>query len=337
MKNLLFLLCMIALSWSCSSSSEGEPEPEPVPEEPKEYLVSLGLTGEIDIEESPLSKASSNDLYGIQVYSKTSTTEYTPYAYGLFDDKSLMTVKVLEGYNYKFIATMIVNGKNKIEYSLDSYSYPFAAGDNFMKLTNNFTFSNNDDIYQIDRGEAILAGYDRFKGNFKVPNTERFYGETEGYIPLENGNISINMKRVCFGAKFIADGLTEGNLKINIKEAPELNIKYGQTEAQDIFTFAHKRFSSNWSSNSWTKDDYSETIPVSISWEKADGAVVPLINKDITFKRNVLTTITIKVKDTSINNNIDITQESGEMAKGENITIESGTGLDGNIDPVENQ
>lgn len=87
----------------------------------------------------------------------------------------------------------------------------------------------------------------------------------------------------------------------------------------------------------WTKDDYSETIPVSISWEKVDGAVVPLINKDITFKRNVLTTITIKVKDTSMNNNIDISQESGEMTQGENITIESGSGLDGNVKPVENQ
>lgn len=335
MKNLLFVICIITF-WSCSSSSEGEPEP--IPGQPKEYIVSLGLTGEIDIEESPLSKASGNDLYGVQVYSKTSTTEYTPYAYGLFDDKSKMTIKLLEGYNYKFIATMIVNGKNKIEYSLDSYKYPFASGDHFMKLTNNFIFSNNDNIYQIDRGEAILAGFEDFKGRFHIPNVERFYGETVGYIPSENSDISIDMKRVCFGAKFIAEGLTEGKLKINIKEAPELNISYGQTEIQDIFTFAHKMdFTSSWSSDSWTKDDYSETIPVSISWEKTDGAIVPLINKDITFKRNVLTTITIKVKDTSMNNNIDISQESGEMTQGENLTIESGTGLDGNVKPVENQ
>ena len=49
--------------------------------------------------------------------------------------------------------------------------------------------------------------------------------------------------------------------------------------------------------------------------------VVPLINKDITFKRNVLTTITIKVKDTSMNNKIDTSQESGEMTQGENLSL----------------
>lgn len=333
MKNLLFLICMITLCWSCSSGSEGEPEPEPIPGEPKEYIVSLGLTGEIDIEESPLSKASGNDLYGIQVYSKTSTTEYTPYAYGLFDDKSLMNIKLLEGYNYKFQVTMIVDGKNRIGcQNNNKYSQPFHTVNpmGYCTLSNLFNYTNANYMV-IDDGftDIKLGGI----LNIHIANVERFYGEIENYNPTENGSISINMKRVSFGVKFIAEDLTEGKLKINIKEAPELNIPYGQTEIQDIFTFKNTYPNGL----TWTKDNYSETIPVSISWEKADGAIVPLINKDITFKRNVLTTVTIKVKDTSINNNIDITQESGEMTKGENITIESGTGLDGNINPVENQ
>lgn len=327
MKNLLFLLCMIALSWSCSSSSEGEPEPEPVPGQPKEYIVSLGMAGEIlDIDESPLSKASSNDLYGIQVYSKTSTTKYAPYAYGLFDDKSLMTIKLLEGYTYKFEATMVVDGKNKI-YSFENQKYdePFSVSSATL-LENKFVFDNTERMF-FELGFATLK--QSYTCNYYIPNIERFYGITEEYKPMGNENISIEMKRVCFGVKFIAEGLTEGKLKINIQQAPELNILHGQSEIQDIFTFYHAL-------SALTTDNYSETIPVSISWEKSDGAIVPLINKDITFKRNVLTTITIKVKDTSTNNNIDITQESGEMTQGDNITIESGTGLDGNVDPVEN-
>nr|DAI40293.1 MAG TPA: hypothetical protein [Caudoviricetes sp.] len=336
MKNLLFLICIITF-WACSSVSEGEPEPEPepIPEEPKEYIVSLGLTGEIDIEESPLSKASGNDLYGIQVYSKTSTNEYTPYAYGLFDDKSKMTIKLLEGYSYKFQVTMVVDGKNKIYYYNGGYYEPFIllGVNKSLELTNLLSLDNKIYLSYIDKGSTwVVAGTSNFE-SCEVAPIERYYGEIENYNPTENGSISINMKRVSFGIKFIAEGLTEGKLKINIKEAPELNIPYGQTEIQDIFTFKNTYPNGL----TWTKDDYSETIPVSISWEKVDGAVVPLINKDITFKRNVLTTITIKVKDTSMNNNIDISQESGEMTQGENITIESGSGLDGNVKPVENQ
>jgi hypothetical protein len=86
MKNLLYLF-LIGILFSCGGAGEEElnPEEPDINSEPKEYIVSLGMTGEIEISESPLlGRASSDDLYGVQVYSKTATTNYIPYAYGLF-------------------------------------------------------------------------------------------------------------------------------------------------------------------------------------------------------------------------------------------------------------
>ena len=325
MKNLLYLF-LVGILFSCGGAGESdEPNPEEpdVNGEPKEYVVSLGMVGEIEISESPLlGRATPNDLYGIQVYSKTATTEYTPYAYGLFDDKSKMTIKLLEGYSYKFETTMVIDGKNIIgTYKPNTFSNPFDC-----ELQNVFIFDNEKSLSVLELGHSYLT----YVGYYSHPNCDRFHGKILNYTPTENGNVEIAMKRVVFGVKFIAEGLTEGKLKINIKEAPELNITYGkETEIEDIFTFSH-----NYPyEGDWTADDYSETIPVSISWEKADGAIVPLINQDITFKRKTLSTITIKVKDTSINNGVDINQEAGDLILGEDITLESGTGIDKPVEP----
>lgn len=331
MKNLLYLF-LVGILFSCGGAGESdEPNPEEpdVNGEPKEYVVSLGMVGEIEISESPLlGRATPNDLYGIQVYSKTATTEYTPYAYGLFDDKSKMTIKLLEGYQYKFIATMVVDGKNRITAYNKAYDAPFSiqgAPDKSI-LTNSFILSNN--LYFT----YLCVGFSKLNGINDIlsrPNIDRYYGEILNYSPSENGKVVLNMKRVVFGAKFIAEGLSEGMLHISIHGAPQMIIKHdGNQSIESILSFENDDHSSK-----WNDDDYSETIPVSITWEKADGAIVPLINQDITFKRKILSTITIKVKDTSINNGVEINQEAGDLMPGEDITLESGTGIDKPVEP----
>lgn len=323
MKNLLYLF-LIGVLFSCGGSGEDElnPEEPDVNGEPKEYIVSLGMTGEIEISESPLlGRASSDDLYGIQVYSKTSTTNYVPYAYGLFDDKSKMTINLLEGYQYEFVATMVVNGKNRIDHIGDKYGRPFSIN-GYQEITNSFCIDTKNDM------DGIHSGY---ANDFGRPNVERFYGTLYDYTPTENGAVTINMKRISFGAKFIAEGLTEGRLKINIQDAPELNINYGQKEVQDIFTF--KSHITNDYKIIWTEDNFYEDVNLSVLWEKNDGAIIPLINQDIKFKRNILSTITIKVKDSSVNNGVEINQEGGDLIAGDNITLESETGVENPVEP----
>ena len=320
MKNLLYLF-LIGILFSCGGAGEEElnPEEPDVNGEPKEYIVSLGMTGEIEVSESPLlGRASSNDLYGINIYSTTDGYSYTDYASGVFDNKSSMTVKLLEGYKYRIEATMIVDGKNITPYYEDHI--PFA-----QKLTNKFTYNSN--CYGVADGTVYLQGFEYYNR----PNIDRYYGVINNYTPSDNGIISINMKRVVFGAKFIVENLTEGLLNIEMEGAPQLRIQYGEnTEIEDIFTFQNIGTPSG---ISWESDDYYELVRVTVSWEKSDGAIIPLINQVITFKRKTLTTITIKVKDSSVNNGVEISQEGGDLIAGDNITIESGTEVENPVDP----
>ncbi len=295
---------------------------------PKEFLVSLGFSGEItSIEESPLSRAAINDLYGIQVYSSpTSSDNYKPYAYGLFDSKDGMVIKLLEGYKYKFVSSMVVDGKQKISSYESSYDDPFTRSFLSTKLENKFNYDSGKEMDRLNDGYTNLGLF----GNFYHPNIMRYYGEVTDYVPTANGSVSINMKKVVFGAKFITEGFTEGTLYIKLEKAPTLQIVFPQTEIEDIFTFSHSY------GGSWTDDTYTETIPVSISWQKNDGAIVPLINQEVTFKRNIKTTITVKVNDSSVNQGLNITEEKNELQPGENIVLESSGAGNTPVNPSAN-
>lgn len=333
MKSKLLILSAIILMCSCSSGNGiiEEPPTDPMPENPKEYIVSFGFTGEItNIEESPLSRAVTNDLYGIQVYSmpatETDQSKYKPYAYGLFDDKANMTIKLLDGYKYKFASTMIVNGKSKIHSDANGYHIPFFTG-SATPIGLSFIYSSGKTLSTLSWGMASLDG----NASADRPNTDRYYGESIAYIPSENGVISINMKRVSFGVKIITEGLNNGKIKAIIEKSVPMYIIHPSIESEDIFTFENPGRHSD--AMQWTRDDYSETASISISWEKSDGVVVPLVTQNITFKRNKKTTITVKVKDNSINNGVDISNENTPMGDGGNITIDTGNGTDTGVNP----
>jgi|LSQX01.2.fsa_nt_gb hypothetical protein len=324
MKKALILFIGIGLVLSCSKDTVVDDEPTT----PTEYMVSLGFSGEItEISESPLRSTESNDLYGIQVYAvpNNGSSDYKPYAYGLFDDKSLMTIKLLEGYKYKFVSSMVVDGKNRLLFSRDGYLSPFVTTD-VTSLNNTFNFSSSKEMEILSYGQTNLKS---FSLEFQRPNIDRYYGQVEGYIPSDNSSVSINMKRVVFGVKVEVEGVSEGQVKISLSEAPDLHIEYPETEIQDIFTFQN-----NYSYPlSWTKDDYSETITLSFTWLKVDGAEVPVATQDVVFKRNMLTTIRVKVNDALVDKSLTITTESTEMGDGGTFDVEGDGGTDTPIDP----
>lgn len=329
----IFLLMFAAICFAaCGGDENSIPgvTPDKPNTTPKEFLVSLGFSGEItSIEESPLSRAATNDLYGIQVYSSpTSADDYKPYAYGLFDSKDGMVIKLLEGYKYKFVSSMVVDGKQKISSYESSYDRPFDRIGLSTKLENKFNYDSGKEMDYLDNGYTNLGLF----GYFYHPNTIRYYGEVTDYVPTANGSVSINMKKVVFGAKFITEGFTEGTLYIKLKDAPTLQLVFPQTEVEDIFTFENEYPSGN----RWTADTYTETILVSISWQKNDGAIVPLINQEVTFKRNVKTTITVKVNDSSVNQGLNITEEKNELQPGENIVLESSGAGNTPVNPSTN-
>lgn len=172
-KVLVAVLVLLAVAGCTKSSMSPDSK-----EEAKEYAVSLSCGGEItDVSISDLTKAEEiNDLYGVQVYSRPAQSEdaYKPYAYGLFDSMEGREIKLLDGYEYKFVATMVKDGKTILyQYVDDSYFGPFSITPTSNNAKVSFVFTY--DSYNYFR--SLGGGYTQLKtgeeSSFNHPNTDR--------------------------------------------------------------------------------------------------------------------------------------------------------------------
>ena len=287
---------------SCSSDDDEKNECQT----PKEYIVSLSFKGDmIDIVESPLTRTQSSDLYYIRTTIEKEDG-YVPYAYGLFDDTSAMNIKLTSDKKYKFFAFLIRNGKEKIQHTNTTYSAPFNCDLNNMFIYEKPHTSFNNNTFTLLDGE-----------NYKIANVDFYVAANEvEYTPVKDGNVTIFMLRQSFGAKFVAENLTEGSLKITLSNnetslgqfnSPTISIDYPNTTIEDIFVL--QPFSSD------GDGDLCAHLNVSFVWVKEDDTKIELGAPTITFRRNKLTTITLKV-DKSMENGIDFSYDSTEYGDG---------------------
>ena len=285
----LAIAVMVASVAMIACSKDDAPAPQ---EEPEFYTVQLGWGGEIvDIAYEPLdTRAATDDLYGIQVYSKpnnnSTATSWEAYAYGLFDDPTNISIDLASGNKYKFVAVMAVDGKDRDTdedfYSETHYKPPFHS----FEYSYNYGFT-----YSTKKGFDYV--YDTGIAYFEV---ESFYGEIENFVPSNsNTEATIPMKRVSFGAKFIAEGALakSGVLEIGLEDNNHRPISLTLTDRDDsiskIFTFRSME-------SAWNNDDYKETISVSFKWIRPDGTELQIGTFPITFKRNTTTVVTIKME-----------------------------------------
>ena len=336
MKKVTIFRSAILALLACVGIAACDKNSDVVPDEPETYTVNLGWAGEIlDVSYEPMTRAITDDLYGIQVYSKpnnnSSATSWEPYAYGLFDDSTNISIDLASGNKYKFVATMVKDGKNRIlKYEEDNeednfYSYPFCA-----VLDNKFHYGTTEKMQHLNTATTWLNdGSERDR-----PNIERFYGELSDYIPSEgNTNAKIDMKRTSFGAKFIAEGklAVDGKLDIQIDEAPkmELALTEGDDQISDIFTFANVYEAWRESeSEEYALYGYYETIDVSFKWIRPDGTELQIGTFPITFKRNTTTVVTIKMENDVVEGDQTggvgfsiASSETGEMPVDENYSV----------------
>lgn len=315
MKKISTVISIIVALFATISCSE-----KPViPESTESFVqVKLGFAGEApNITTTPMTKADdAKDWYQIQVYSApVGTTSYSYYGYGFFDNTDNMIINLKEGYQYKFVADMIVDGSDRIRcFSL--------VNSGWAVIDNSFYLSTDEHIRYLGKGYLYMAiPYD----TYNRPDVDRFYGITEGYVPEEGGSVSINMKRVSFGAKFVAKEFASGSLEILIDQSPTktLNSSDG-SKIETIVSF-------NSISAAYSNDDYSENIAVNIIWVKEDGVRTPVVSQDITFVRNHLTTIEFKVKESSQSNSFHISADE-EWENGETI-LAGGDGVNTEVNP----
>ena len=331
-KHLLFALCAVLFgATSCETLNDFVDTPETPSAE--SYTVSLGFGGEIEVGYEPLRSAENNDLYGINVYSAPANVEGTPswtnYAYGLFDDPSNIKIDLLVGYQYKFVATMVKDGKEKVlsDSINGEYWTPFSVNNGSVAISTSFNYGLSI-LNRLEYGDTYLKNPN---GIYHRPNTERYYGELEGYIPSNNGKATIDMGRTSYGVKFVAQGQSAnvGTLEIQMSESPlvTLNLAEGN-EYFDIYTFYFVR-------DAWLKSDYSEEASVNINYIREDESVVPLVSHKVTFIRNTTTVVTVNIGYGGAENGLGFNiTEGGEMPENPNtaITITNGGSTDNGVE-----
>ena len=348
MKKLAFLVAFAAIvAGVMVACSQKDPMPNA---EQEYYTVSLDWEGEIlDVWYEPMRANSTDDLYGIQVYQapdieqeEGKSTTWARYAYGLFDNADDITIQLLKGYKYKFVATMVVDGQNKIwHYTYTDgigYNHPFwlsGGSYSYARPSNKFDYQST--IYfvsELRSGATFLHGVSS-NSSFSHPNTGRFYGELEDYIPDSNGDkAKIKMKRTSFGAKFIAKGklAKSGTLEVQMTGAPKMELALSNSDNQisDIFTFSNVKAA-------WADNQYTETIAVTFNWIRTDGTTLPLGTHDVTYKRNATTVVQVNIENEANAGGVGFEYDEADLGDmpedGENdLTITDGEVVDTDVD-----
>lgn len=205
----LFLFALVAFAIGCSKDvGTDEPQtPDQPSEQPEMVTVSFAMKGDITVEETPLSRAAgedveSKDLYGINVYyDKDLDGKINDvYGYGLFDNVSDMTISLLTGFKYKFICSLVKNGKEKLgQYfatdgrgtsNYQGYCFPFCKS--YMSYQEN-AFNYN--IYNYNYYEAPTILENKFILN-ENSNEYHLTGLGQGYAHEIGLESSVNVKSV---------------------------------------------------------------------------------------------------------------------------------------------
>lgn len=300
----LFLLAFSIIEVSCSQVKD-------IPINEQEVTVALKLTGDygLEVTQDPLTKSTSYDAYGINVYYDKESDGVTDnvYAYGLFDNVPAMSITLLSGHKYRFACTLIKNAKNDLYYgqafgnAYPGYAYPFqTTSTGSTQLGNQFLINTQSGVNLSGIGsgsvhlKATTSPSNSNATNYASVN--RFYGETDQYSPVPNGTVEIYLKRVVFGAKFVVNGVQEGSVNVTCGDFYNRTYTSNDSGTETIYSFLNPYDCWNWEETNPTQtSSFSATCSIAYTSDRG-GTLWNLSNSQtITFKRNVMTTVNINL------------------------------------------
>lgn len=300
MKKINFLkavAAVFAISLGISSCSKEE-IPTADADAADEYVeVSLSCTGSIsDIEVSPLSRAGSNDLYYIQVFSyhEISGNSYSlQYAHGLFSKKdNIKSVRLRKDDRYYFMATVVEDGLDLIyheEYDgITAYAAPF-----YSILNNTFEYTNDFSGYYIYRGITDMFGSDGQMKTYEVAPVKRHFGMSEIITPTDGGTVTIDMAPMMFGIRVEAENFTEGKIVFQMYNGPEIVLESPEQSKTEYFALYDPWGAYN--------DDYKaqngfyEWRTVMVKWIDTLGQEHFIGERNIIYHRNKIKTIRVRL------------------------------------------
>jgi hypothetical protein len=327
----LFLLPVLILS-SCSETTPSDSNKEPI-------TIALRLSGDfsVDVTQDPITKVSTNDAYGINVYYDYQGDGVTDdmYGYGLFDNVGDMSITLLSGHKYKFTCGLVKDAKNVLYFGqafskpYSGYAYPFqTTTSGSTMIGNRFIIGSGVRLSGISSDGVHLKNNSApsTSNSTQYASINRFYGETDQYEPVPNGTVDIYLKRVVFGAKFVVSGVVDGTLSVTCGDFFSKSYTNDDPGTEKIYSFTDP-----W--DCW-KNETPLSATVSINYtSNRGGSLWNLSNsQSITFRRNVMTTVTINVSPDLSGASLSFTEEP----LGDDNDINIGINTDGLIDIIVN-
>lgn len=245
MKKLLFILLCLPLFIACGSDDDPTPS-----------ITEKTISYKFNTNTAP---TGTDNIIGVQIYKGVksgSMVEYSPYAYGLFDDLSKIKLDLPKGAEYKIVSTIVVSGKGKVVQDGNGYLKPFSIQGKGVALNNSFTLSSDKAMTLLNQSTTTLLSNNKKSTkesvisaepkDYEIPPLDRYYGEVTQYNGDSNENPVVDMQRQVFGIRFTVEfeGVrVEPNdcLFLAVKGAPDTLFIYAKDEVKTIeamYTFS---------------------------------------------------------------------------------------------------
>lgn len=324
-KILLSLSAILTLLFSSSCTEEVSMDENTVDNE--EYVtVNIKLGGEIlNVTQEPMTKGlTNNDLTAIQI-NEVVVNDYeeeVPYAWGLFDDVSNISVKLKKGSKYDIEATTVIDGKSIMKFNSEGYDTPLTLSNGGFTtctfVTNEMDISSKLHFLSLSSSEVGLKDFNLIS---QYSNVDKYY-YTNVFVAEEGASVDLEMKRVSAGLKVITNNFTEGSLIIESLDFPKIEINPGE-EYDEIYTIPwYVTFGMD---DKWDKDDCKTSTTMTFTYQDASGEKTQIASKKIEFTRNKKTVITVNIPDDedidSQKNAIKVSLDDTPMVDGDKITI----------------
>jgi len=229
-----FLLISFSLIlFSCTKQAvpgeEGNQESEvtPVSDTAKVSIATSFVFGEEPIK----SKAGSTDLYVVQVLQMIPTGDvgnqyvvYQNYAWGVFDDISLVTLKLFKKAQYSLVVAYFPDGKNTLYHNADgTYGNPCCSiYGNTPKLNDVLYSTNSLDGPSTGNCNVALSAGDAQDQNTSSPlqrdnswsNVERYQGVIQRFTPADQMKLTVKLYYQMYGFKITVDDFTKGHIEL---------------------------------------------------------------------------------------------------------------------------
>ena len=333
MKYSIFALLLTSLFFFGCAQDELTAEQEETQNQ-EVYTVSLKFSGDIQTEDSPLSRAEtdSRDLYGIQVY-----RDGKYFAAGMFDNTNNITIDLLAGSSYKFVCTAIKEGKNICYYHSNEdiaygacYPYSYGAlycekGGVLWQNSNSFYYSTNQSysLWNLSGAYIYIGGNSQSNISY-CAQIDRFYGEVSDYAPSVNGVVNLDLKRVSFGIKLKVTNLQEGKVSVTCKNEYNTFISASNLTADYETEGTVYSMANIYSAWRYASTGYTENLTLTVTWNREEGLISDSWTKTVQVKRNAMNVISIKMGADEIEGvSTGVTLEEEEMgSEEEEISLE---------------